>query len=250
MLPTIRFVLLTALRDRLFVSLLALLALVFGVSIFLGSSAIVEARQATVVYAAAGARVLIALGLTVFVAFHLEKLFENREIETLLSRAIRREDFVLSYWIAMALIVLLILAPTAGLIFVFKLSTGGAFSWLATVGLEGLIVVAFVMFCGMTMERAIPTIFATAGFYVLARLVGFFTGIAQAGSQTGVNQVTNPMIEGIGYLVPRLDLAGQTHWLVYGDPEPRIVILVAVQAVIYIALLLGACMFDLRRKHF
>lgn len=250
MFPTIRFVMLTAIRDRLFTSLIALIALSIGVSIFLGTGAIAEARQMTIVYAAGAARVLAVLGLTIFTAFHVERLFDNREIETILSRAITREAFVFSYWLAMALMALLILLPATAAVFVFKFSVTGTVYWLITVILESFIVIAFAMFCGFTMERAIPTIFATTGFYLLARLIGFFTGIATAGQQGGINKVANPIVEAIAFLVPRLDLAGQTHWLLYGMSEPRVVVLIAVQGIVYIALLLGACMFDLRRKDF
>ncbi len=248
--PTIKFVLITALRDRLFVSLLALLALAFGISTYLGGGAVAEAEQMTVVYSAGAARVLVILGLTVFVAFHIERLYDTREIEAILSRSISRETFVVSYWLAMVCVALLVIVPAIVVISLFQLSPDGTIYWSATILLEGMIMVAFAIFCGMSMERAIPTIFATMGFYILARMVGFFTGIAAHGKQSGMNQVANPIMEYVGYLVPRLDLAGQTRWLVYGVDGSEKFTLIALQGIVYIVLLLSAAIFDLRRKHF
>src|SRR5581483_5864200 len=95
--PTIRFVVLTALRDRLFVSLLGLLALVFCVSLYLGGGAVFEKNQMAITFAAGGARAALMLGLTVFVAFHVERIYDTREIEAILARSISRERFVVSY---------------------------------------------------------------------------------------------------------------------------------------------------------
>jgi len=248
--PTIRFVIITAIRDRLFISLFALLALAIAVSAYFGSGAVAESREMTVVYAAGGARVMLVLGLTLFAAFHIERLFESREIEALLSRAISREAFVVAYWLAMAGVSLLVLIPTIAAIFAYTVSYQGAAYWAVTVLMESLVVIAFAMFCGMTFERAIPTIFATAGFYLLARLVGFFTSIAEHGVGTGINSLANPLMEYLSYLLPRLDLAGQTEWLIYGTDGANALLLIVLQGSVYVVLLLSATMFDLRRKHF
>jgi hypothetical protein len=250
MLPTIRLVVITAIRDRLLPSLLIFLALTFGISAYLGSAAVAEAGPMALVYAAGGVRLVMVLGLTVFVAFHLERLYETREIEGILSRAIARETFVISYWLGMSAVMAMVLVPVVATLFLFGPSKLGAAIWSASVLFEVLIVVAFVIFCAASMERAIPSIFATMGFYALARSTGFFLSLAEHGKQGGLNQIANPIVETIGHLVPRLDLMGQTQWLVYGAQEGGRIPLLAVQSVVYVVLLLGATTFDLRRKHF
>ena len=86
--PTIRLVLITAIRDRLFLSLYGLVALVLSVSAYLGSGAIIEAGEMSLVYMAAGARIILIMGLVVFVAFHVERMFDTREIEAILARTL------------------------------------------------------------------------------------------------------------------------------------------------------------------
>ena len=107
--------------------------------------------------------------------------------------------------------------------------------------------------CCLARYRArlsIPTIFVTVGFYALARLIGFFVGITHGIVKSDVNQVADPIMEYLSYLVPRLDLVGQTRWLVYGPDSLNIGGVIAAQLAVYVALLLAAAMFDLRKKHF
>jgi hypothetical protein len=249
--PTIRLVVITAARDRLFVSLFPLAVLVFASSLFLGGAAVTEAREMAVVYAAGASRVLIVMGLVVFAALHVERLFDTREIEAILARAVSREVFVAAYWAGMAAVSLVLCVPICVAIGGLSLSVTGALSWAGTVVCETFIVLSFVLFCALTLQRALPTIFASLGFYALARLVGFLLGIAEHGRQSGPNAVANPIFETIALFVPRLDLAGQTRWLVYGmEQAAGQAAVVAMQTVVYVPLLLLACMFDLRRKNF
>jgi ABC-type transport system involved in multi-copper enzyme maturation permease subunit len=250
MTPTIRFVVTTALRDKLFISLMGVLVLVFSISVFLGSGAVAEEREMTVVYAAGASRVVIMLALIIFTAFHVERLYETREIEAILSRAISREQFIFSYWLGLCTIACCFIFPVSAATFFLGLSHEGAVYWSLSILFEALIILAFVFFCAVILERAIPTIFVAVGFYGLARLIGAFANMAAHGTQLGVNRVANPIIEGIFYAFPRLDLLGQTRWLVYGADARDVIGIVAVQAAIYVALLLAAAMFDLRHKHF
>lgn len=248
--PTIHYVVLTALRDRLLTSLLLVLVMAFGIAAFMGSTAVTEGQEMTAVYAAGAARVILALGLTVFVAFHVEKLHETREIEALLSRAISRETLVFAYWLGVALVAVLIVAVMSlGVVFISP-SRSGALFWCATLLMESLIVVAFALAVALIMERAIPAIFATAAFYGLGRLVGFFLSISILGPQSGGNSVANPIFQAIALMIPRLDLMGQTQWIVYGLDQPALALILPIQCLVFSALLLLTAMFDLRRKHF
>jgi ABC-type transport system involved in multi-copper enzyme maturation permease subunit len=160
--PTIRYVFVTALRDRLFISLLGLMLLTFAGAAYLGSAAIAEKQAMTAVYVGGAARVILVFGLIIFTAFHIERLYETREIEALLSRAISRESFIFSYWLGMVGLVVVAMLPVAAVVAYFSLTLEGAVYWLAGVLLEGFIVVAFAMFAALTLERAIPTVFAAA----------------------------------------------------------------------------------------
>jgi hypothetical protein len=248
--PTIRLILLTALRDRLFVSVICLELIVLAISLYLGNALIFEAQATALTIAAGAARLGIVFGVTVFAAFHVERLYGTREIEAILSRTVSRGRFMLSYWIALVIAATLLALPILVFAAVFHLSAQGAIWWSATLILECCIVLAFALFASIILERAIPAIFATAGFYLLARLLNFLSGITSHGQQSGANEVANPLFETIALLAPRLDLFAQTRWLVYGPEAGEALFWLPLQTVIYVPLLLLAADIDLRRKEF
>lgn len=248
--PTLKFVFLTALRDRLFMALFGLIGIALAVSLYMGGVALTEKSETAVVFAAGAVRVLLVFGVVVFAAFHLQRLFESREIEALLSRAISREKFVLAYWAGLAVTALLLLVPVALVLTLFSADRAGALLWSGSVLAELAIVLAFTVFAGITLERALSAIFATVGFYALSRMMSFFLAISDHAGGAGANPVADPVITAISVLMPRLDLMGQTRWLAYGAEPSDPVLLLAVQALVFVPLLLAAAMFDLRRKFF
>lgn len=246
----IKLVLLTALRDRLFTSIAVLVALIFGVSLFLGNAALVETSEAGIVYAGGATRFALVLGLAVFVAFQVQRLFEAREIEAILSRSISRTYFVIAFWAAFAAAAaLLVFCVSVALFSLYGFSIQTA-TWCVSLLLECFVVLAFTIFAALTFERATTTIFIAAGFYAFARLIGFFLGIRDATPDLGANRVVNPMIDALGFVIPRLDLMTQTEWLVYGFNAMHSVPMVLAQSVIFIALALACAAFDLEKKQF
>lgn len=250
MIATLRFVILTALRDRLFAGLFTLVAVGFALAIYLGDAALVEKGQTTVVYAGGAARTILVLGLIVFQAFHIQRLYETREIEAVLSRAISRERFIVAYWAGFAVVAVLLAAPIIALVMLFQLSLEGAIWWAVSLLFESFIVVAFAVFAGITLEKAVPAVFATIGFYTLSRLMSFFLSISASTPADGVNSITVPLSDLMSLLVPRLDLFAQTRWLVYGPGAIDSMTVLIAQTALYVSLLLFAAMFDLRRKRF
>jgi hypothetical protein len=70
-LPLISYVLRAAVRDKLVLSLLILMVVGTSVAIFIGSSAVIEADQFAMVFAAGGLRLAGVLGLTLFAVFFI-----------------------------------------------------------------------------------------------------------------------------------------------------------------------------------
>ena len=95
MLSNIRYVLLTAMRDRLFLGLLAGVLAAAYISGVLGSTAMLEPEQMTLSFTASSARVILMVGIIVFIGFHMRNAFDAREIDVLLSRPISRTSLVL-----------------------------------------------------------------------------------------------------------------------------------------------------------
>ena len=125
------------------VALLATLA----ISLLLGSSTLVEQRQMRLAYESEFARLILVLGLTTFICFHVRRMYDTREIEAILARPISRRVFVLAYYAAfsvVALVLCLILVP----LMIGGLGAAGIgfAEWEASLMLECLILVAMSLF--------------------------------------------------------------------------------------------------------
>ncbi|MGE0284275.1 MAG: hypothetical protein AB7E79_03755 [Rhodospirillaceae bacterium] len=247
---TIRLVLLTALRDRLFTGLIVLLALSAALAVFLGGTALTEQIETAVVFAAGAGRIVLVLGLTIFAALHIQSLFETREVEAILARALSRSNFVVAYWIGIACVAAALAAVFGAGIAMLTSSKLGALWWTGTLIAECIIVMAVAIFAGLMLERATPTVLFTMGFYALARLLGFFVGIREAASDlSAISRIVKWGLDAILLFVPRLDLFAQTQWLVYGARQMELSY-VAAQVALFLALILAAASFDLSRKQF
>jgi ABC-type transport system involved in multi-copper enzyme maturation permease subunit len=255
MLTTLRYVLITAVRDRLIIVLLLALVAAVGAASFLAASAIAEKREFGLAFGGELTRLILVLGMITFISFHIRRMHETREIEAILARPIARATFVLAYFVAYAGIALLLalLAPMF-LWVAFSADGLGLAEWTASLVLEGFVVVAMSLFCAMTLESATASVVAGLGFYLLARSAAFFRAITENHTATFnqplLNDVNHWVMEGIAALMPRIDLFGQSRWLVYGPGGGWGVPELLVQTAIYVPLLLLATIRDLQIKRF
>lgn len=250
MVAVARFILLTALRDRLFTALFLSLAVGAALSAFLGSTATIEQLEMTLVFAAGAGRFVLVLGLTIFAALHIQTMFESREVEAILSRAISRPAFVLQYWVGLAILATVLVAVFGVLVFMLAGSKAGALLWIATLIAECWIMLGVVLFAGLMLERASSAIMFTGGFYALARLMGFFVGIRDTATDVNFGStIIKTVLDVVLLFVPRLDLFAQTQWLLR-DVEKFPSAAIGLQTLLFLALILGAAALDLRRKQF
>ena len=108
----ITYVLKAAIRDRLIIAMLVLIALTTSMSLFMASSAITEQDQFLAVYSSGSLRVLGILGLVIFTAFFVRRSFDAKDVEFLLSRPISRTSFILSHAVAFSILATLIAAAS------------------------------------------------------------------------------------------------------------------------------------------
>lgn len=252
---TFRYVLLTAVRDRFPVAIIVALLAVTAISMLLAGSTLTEGRQTGLAYAGEFFRISLVLGLVTFVSFHVRRLHETREIEAILTRPISRSAFVIAYYAAFAVLATVLALLTAPmLIGALGAHGNGLAEWEGSMVLESWIVCALALFCAMALESATAAVLISLGFYVLGRTAQFFLAIAQSGTGAGsseeVNASTHDVMAVVASIMPRLDLFGQSRWLVYGPGGGWGLNILLLQTAIYVPLLLVATTRDLRVRQF
>jgi ABC-type transport system involved in multi-copper enzyme maturation permease subunit len=269
--PLVKYVLTAALRDRLILTFALMIAAAAGIAIFLGSSAITERGSFSVVFGAGGLRFLGILGIVLFCSFYMRRSFETKEVEFLLSRPVSRLTFLLSHAAAfMVLAVLAAVLVTAAVFFLGNPDTSGLLSWGISICIENMIMSVAALFFSAVLSSAAGSALASLGFYILARLIGTLIGIASVAPDNVVFAFLNKVMDMISVVIPRLDMMGQTSWLVYGvEGSGSIAFLgrasayahtliemlgingfIFVQGCIFVALLLAATAFDFMRREF
>lgn len=247
----VKYAFLAALRDRLVLSLFLILLLGSSLAVFLGSSAVIEADRFTVVFAGGGLRIASVMGLVLFVVFFVRRSFDGKDVEFLLSRPVNRIQFLLSY--ACAFSVLAALMGCAVGVCVYAVSPHlfgeGHFLWIFSIVVESIIMVNVALFFSMVLPGASTAAMCTAAFYVLARMMGQLLGIIDS----DLVDDTGPMamaVQLVSVVTPRLDLMGQTSWLLYGEPDGVGFFSIFLQGVLFCFLVLAASILDFTRRQF
>jgi len=252
-----RYVLLTASRDWLLMGVLAVVAACYGLAVFTGSAALTEKLQTSTVVFAGMARMATALGMVVFICYHIRRSFDNREVEAFLSKPLSRFGYVFGCWAGYVALTLPPLLFIGAMLALGGSHPTGLVLWVASVFCELALLTAFATLAALILGGAVTATLASVMFYVMSRLLGYFISVMQDefhGSgklSSGTTGWLEAGMNATSALLPRLDLFGRTSWLVYGPEEGaagwHFFIL---QAAIYASILLFMAQFDIKRKQF
>ena len=251
-LPLIKYVLRAALRDRLILSLVILLVLGTSLSVFMGSAAVTEQDYFALVFAAGGLRFVGVAGLVLFVVFFIRRSFEARDVEYLLSRPVGRVEFLISYAASFSLLAIGLGAAQGLCLYIMgpHLFGAGTMLWVSSMVIENILMVNVALFFSMVLTSAASATMATFSFYVLARMMGQILGIIDSGSRGYDLKILEVIMQGISSVMPRLDLMGQSTWLIYGPDANLGYGFIFAQGFVFAALILLASLIDLTRRQF
>lgn len=251
---SVRYILICALRDKLFTGLIAGIVICTFISSMLGSTAFLEEQAMSLTYAGAAARMVLTVGLIVFCCFHVRTALDTREVEVMLSRPVSRPALVFAYWLGFAVISLVhVFSATMVLTALGPLDTHGFIVWCISLLLETWFVVAMALFASLALKSAVSSVMACLGFYLLSRMMAYFVMAADSiypGPQQYFLLIGKYVLKAIAAIMPRLDMFAKTEWLVYGMSSANEWHLFALQTLIFVPLLLIAAMIDFRRKQF
>lgn len=253
----LKYVLLSGIRDRLYLGLFISLVLAVSLSIFLGSTALTEQQQMTTAYIAGLSRGTFIIGMILFVCLTINRAFENKEVEFILSKSISREEFILSYLLGFFLAALLIIIPLIlTIIFVTNTNKLGLLIWSSSLILEMLIIISFALLSSLILKNSFSSILATLGFYIISRLMGLFVMAIDLPKNTLEAKITFGnhafafILKILSAIFPRLDLFGQSEWLNYGISDFGNIKIIALQSIIYIPLMIFMAFHDFKKKQF
>jgi ABC-type transport system involved in multi-copper enzyme maturation permease subunit len=254
MFSNIRYILLTAIRDRLFVGLVFGVAAASYICSVLGSTAMLEPEAMTLSFTAATSRIIIMVGIIVFIGFHVRNAFDSKEIDVLLSRPISRTTIVISYWLGFVVVAsILVIPPVAILAYLGIINQTGFMLWSVSVLLESWLVVAIALFASFTLKSGVSSVLASLAMYTISRMIGFFLATLKSGvifKSEILHQSANWTMTGISTIIPRLDFFAKSGWLIYGPKSYADALLCVYQSAIFIPLLIAAAVIDFKRKQF
>ncbi len=253
----LKYILLSGTRDRLYLGLFISLIVTFSLSIFLGSTALVEEQQMTTVYIGGLSRAVLVVGTILFVCLNINRAFENKEVEFILSKAISREQFILSYLAGFFIAVLLIIIPLViAMLIVTQANKFGLLIWSLSLLSELMIMISFALLASLILKNSFSSIMATLGFYIISRLMGMFVMAinlpAKVTSETFElsSRSFGLVLKLLSVVFPRLDLFGQSEWLNYGVTDFSNLKIILFQSLIYIPLMIFMAFHDFKKKQF
>ncbi len=244
-----RYTLLEALHNRL-IWLLALVALTaVGASGFLNELALTESRQVQLAVLAALLRLSGVFLIASFVVTSMVREANDKGQELLLALALSRATYLLGKLLGFFLLALLP-ALLFGALTMFFAPAAQSALWTVSLLCELWIVAAFSLLCVVSIRQVMPAMFASAGFYLLARVIGTFQllGQAPAGARTTGQQVITGALDLLAAVLPQLDAFTRTEWLVYHTGSAAVLPAVLTQTLIYVGLIGTAALFDFYRK--
>ena len=247
-----RYTLLEALRNRMLMLALILVAAGLAFTQFLQQVAITESVQIQTALLAAVVRIGAVFMLASFVITSMVREFNDKVMELVLSRPIRRASYYFGKLAGFACVAIA-LAVICSLALALFAPAERVALWGLSLGCELLLVTAIALFCVLSLTQVISALAAVTGFYLLARSISALQVMAATPltdnlgiGQRGINFV----IDAIAFLMPGMDRMTQTAWLVYAGPATTEVMQFLGQTAAYMLLLCGASLFDLQRKSF
>lgn len=248
----VKYNLTAAVKDKILISFILLVAVGVSLSIFLGSSSVTEKDQVSLVFTASMLRFSSVMTLVLAIVFYVRKSFDTRDVEFMLTRPISRFQYLLSHFFAF-----FIIAATISMLCMLTLffmpienNMSGLLLWTGSLLVELLIMVSVSIFFSFVMSSAVTGALITVAFYVLARMMGGILGVINATPETSIMLLMEKLMLFISIFIPRLDLLGQGSWLIYNDTTVIGWPFIIVQGIVFLGVVFIATLIDFKNKQF
>ena len=250
MLEIAHFTLLEALRGRLLIALLAVVAVAFGLAEFLGQLSITETMQVQAAVTGSLLRVFSICAICLIVMSSVQRELDDKGLELILSLPLPRHAYLFGKLTGFAGFALCV-AILAGLpLFLYAPSLATA-CWMLSLFCEQLLLAAFSLLSVLAFANISLAFTSAMAFYLLSRSMDALRLLSAApllASEASSWDFVDPLVHAMALLLPDLHAFTRSEWLVYGV-DARAVGTVLVQTLVYLPVLLSAGLFDLYRKN-
>lgn len=245
-----RGVLLEARRGALPWLALGLLAVALGLAAFLSQVAVTEGREMQAAFGAALLRAGAAFLLAAHVAASVVREANDKALELALALPLSRSQFYLGKFAGYGALACA-LAIACGLPALLWGTPASVASWTASLALELLLVGTASLFFSMALAGVVPAIAASAGLYLLARSIAAIQLLARSPltEESWAQAAARGAVDAVALLLPRLDQATRSEWLLYGAPSASEFGTLAGALLVYAGLLVAAGLFDFHRRN-
>jgi ABC-type transport system involved in multi-copper enzyme maturation permease subunit len=123
--------------------------------------------------------------------------------------------------------------------------------WGISLAIEAALIAATALFFAMTLPTVVAAIAATAGLYLLARAMPAIQALAGTplATDTWPGWLARGTVDTIAFVLPRVDAATRTEWLIYDAPPLGEYTTALAALAVYIVLLTAAGLFDFHRRN-
>jgi ABC-type transport system involved in multi-copper enzyme maturation permease subunit len=246
-----RFVLLEARRSGL--PLLAICAVGVGVGLagFLSRLALTESATLQAGVLAAFFRLTTVFLIAAFVITSMVRESNDKGTELLLSLPISRTSYYVGKFVGFVACGG-VLAGVFSITMLFWSPPFAVGAWCLSLMLEVSLMAGVSLFFVITMANVVPALAAVGGCYLLSRVIASIQSIVVSplvGEPSGLQQLAANGIDLVALLLPPLDRATQTVWLLYGPPSTGEFLHLAGILAVYGVLVLAAGLVDFHRRN-
>jgi ABC-type transport system involved in multi-copper enzyme maturation permease subunit len=243
--------LLEAARNRMLWIAFAILLTAVGLAAFLGQVAITESREIGATVVAAFLRLAAVFLAVAFVVTSMVRELNDKVLEIVLSHPVPRASYLLGKFVGFSAAALL-LATLFSLPLLMFAPALRVLAWGGSLALELLVMSAVSLFCVLTLNQVVAALAATTGFYILSRSIVAAQIIAASGGQsaTWMDRLAEGALSAIGAVLPAFSRMTRSDWLVTMTLDWMSLAGLAGAAVVYVALIVAAALFDFHRQNF
>lgn len=244
------FTLLEALRCRLLLLMLTVVAGLFGLAQFLGELSITETRQAQAAVTASLLRVFSICATCLFVISSVLKELNDKGLELILSLPLPRHAYLFGKLTGFAGFSLCVAVLAALPLFLYAPAVAVG-CWMLSLFCEQLLLAAFSLLCLLAFANISLAFTSAMAFYLLSRSMEALRLLSAAPvlvSDANSQVFMNFLVNALALLLPDLHAFTRSEWLVHGVNADAVGA-VLIQTLVYLPVLLSAGLFDLYRKN-